>query len=842
MQHTIPLKRIKNSFSSGWNLTKEEVSARRKEYGSNHIVEVHGNRWLEIMRETALDPMIWFLVLVSILFAILKNYNQMIILLLATIPLIGMDAFLHWRTQASTRSLSSSLATYAKVIRNKLELSIPAEEIVPGDLILISAGNYFPADGVILTGNNIQIDESALTGESYPCKKSPVDEKHFAANIQDLTTVNLEDKHWGYAGTRVLTGSAMLRAVYTGKETLYGEIVVSAESTAHARTPLQHAISRLVYFLIIIAIIFCIILATVRYLQGFGMVDAILSAAVLAVAALPDEFPVVFTFFLGLGVYRLARQKALVRRGVSVENIGRITCICTDKTGTITEGKLKLSDSYTEASFTKDYLLKVASLASREDSGDLMDLAILDAANVGKIDFNRHTRLKTFPFTEDRRRETALTKIDENKYLFVTKGAPEKIMELIGNVKINNYNSKQNIQHWIELINRYTAKGYKVIACAQNVIESAQADNFSDANYIEKCIEPVSNFDMVGLLIFSDPYRKEVPAAIKQCKNSGIHVLMVTGDHPETARTIASEIGLGNHNPKVITMQEAEPYLNKKQGQFFLGVDVIARVMPSQKLSIVEALQSVGEIVAATGDGVNDVPALKAADIGIAMGERGTQSAREISDIVLLDDNFNSIVNAISEGRQLFNNLRLSFKYLLLIHTPFVLSAAIIPLLSFPLLYFPIHIVWIELLIHPTSMLVFQNLPKSKTLEPVSRKKDVHLFLGKDWWSFLIIGLFTTLSLIFGYVYILDKYNNLEQARSFSMAILSFSSAMFTLALSYKTITAYIMTIIPIMLAVLSIQVPAIAKFLSFGSLDFREWIVIVGFSMVTFALTKIFN
>lgn len=814
MHRNLPLFRINSSLSTDWSLNAEDVEKRKIQFGTNDIIEVQTSRWVELIRETIKDPMIWFLIIASILFAILKNYNQSIILLIATIPLIGLDAFLNWRTQASTRSLSSRLAGYATVIRNDIENKIPAVEIVPGDLIVVSAGQPFPADGIIIAGKNLQVDESALTGEAFPAQK-----KILTSLSENIPSPAIAVDYWGFAGTRLLTGKALMRVVYTGQETLYGEIISSALRTSQTRTPLQIAVSKLVFLLIIVVGIICILLATVRYYQGFGFIDAILSAAVLAVAALPDEFPVVFSFFLGVGVYRLARKKALVRRAVSVENIGRITCICSDKTGTITEGHFQLVNCYPANEFDNQTLLMVAIVASHPESGDPLDLAITEEISEKKIKIPE--RLHIFPFTEDRKRETAIVQHNA-QMLAATKGAPETILAL------TDLNAADK-HKWQQRIIEFATSGYKVIACAQCIITKTSP-----------MVEPHDGYQFLGVLVFSDPPRKGVYAAVQLCRESHIHVLMITGDHPETARSVACEIGLGNGNPKIILAQDIPSHL-QTDGDYFRDIDVVARAIPSQKLSIVNALQACGEIVAVTGDGVNDVPALKAADIGIAMGERGTQSAREVADIVLLDDNFDSIVNAIAEGRQLFKNLQLSFKYLILIHIPFVISAAVIPLLGYQLLYYPIHIVWIELIIHPTAMLVFQDLPPTKILAPVVRNTKVHFFSKRNWSGIIITGTFTTLLIILSYTIILHKGNSAEHARAFSLGMLAFISAALTMALSgLRNKISRVITILTLLSTIFLIQVPLTAKFLSATPLHFHDWLIIVSGGIVTWILTNI--
>jgi Ca2+-transporting ATPase len=331
-----------------------------------------------------------------------------------------------------------------------------------------------------------------------------------------------------------------------------------------------------------------------------------------------------------------------------------------------------------------------------------------------------------------------------------------------------------------------------------------------------------------GLLAFEDPVREGVIDAVRRCQESGIHILMVTGDHPLTAKAIAHEIGLGKGEPNVIeatqfpSLLQQDPYALKK-------IDVIARAVPAQKHNIVKGLQSIGEVVAVTGDGVNDVPALQAADIGLAMGERGTRSAREAAAIVLLDDNFQTITRAIAEGRQLFHNLKLSFAYLLMIHIPLVLTAALIPLVGYPLLYLPIHIVWLELIIHPTALLVFQELPASERLGPVQRSERLEFFNRKEWLIIAGAGILITLMIIAGYEYSLGIGRDVEHARAMTMLMLSFASAMVTSILSrLSTRIAWVIVLMTVLISVLLVQVPLFAERLHLIPLHFDDLLISV--------------
>jgi len=811
MHRNVPIDRLADVLNSERGLQQEEATARLKQYGHNDIAEASTSTWLTLLYDTARDPMLWFLLGTSILFIFLGDKIEALVMLAAVIPFVGMDMYLHRRTQASTEGLKSRLATVAQVVRNNEVTEISATDIVPGDLVVLSAGQYIPADGVLIKSDSVQLDESALTGESYPVRKQSI-----GMLESRLTEEPVDASHWAYAGTRILTGSANLRIVFTGVETLYGEIVRSSVAGQRERTPLQSAIANLVGILLIAATILCLVLAWVRLRQGFGIVDALLSAVTLAVAALPEEFPVVFTFFLGVGVYRLARRHALVRRAVVVENIGRISCICSDKTGTITEGQLHLAHHFPNRDTSEQQLLAIAASASRTETGDPLDLAIFRLAPSAESNVST---LATFPFTEDRKRETVVFREPDGLLVAATKGAPETVLSMCTL-------SSDEFKHWNEKVTDLAASGHKVIACAQhNMEEQTWAGG-----------EPDRAFNFLGLLAFEDPVREGVRESIQQCRASGIHIVMVTGDHPLTATAVARETGIGGDSPNVVEASQLETLL-RRNPDTIKNVDVIARAVPSQKLNIVKSLQSVGEVVAVTGDGVNDVPALQAADIGLAMGERGTRSAREAAAIVLLDDNFRTITHAIAEGRQLFQNLKLSFAYLLMIHIPLVLTAAFIPLVGYPLLYFPIHIVWLELIIHPTALLVFQELPASDHLEPVRRTRRLQFFNPREWAIIAGTGMLITLMIIIGYEHTLGVGREVEHARAMTLMTLSFSSAMVTVVLSrLASRTSRTVTILTILVSLALTQTPPLAKLLHLTPLHIDDLLLcIVGATVVAF-------
>jgi Ca2+-transporting ATPase len=800
--------RIAGLLDAETGLVAGEVEARRRQYGENDIVEVPGNPWGELARETVADPMIWFLLLTAGLYLGLGSTAEALTLFAAILPLAGMDAYLHRRTQASTAGLRQALASHANVLRDGAFRKIAAVGVVPGDLAKVCAGEAFPADGVLVRAEDVLVDESSLTGEAYPVRKLtlPI----------PLTPSNVESAHQGLAGTRVLTGTALLRVVSTGKETIYGAVVQSASEGAKARTPLQREIDHLVRVLVAVAALLCVVLAAVRVRQGHGWVDALISAATLGVAALPEEFPVVFTAFLGVGVYRLARRNALVRRAVSVENVGRVTCICTDKTGTLTEGGLRLVRIVPESGSAAERVLELAALAARTGNDDPVDRAILERAGPAVT-----RTIARFPFTANRRRETVLVEKDA-RLLAVTKGSPEVVLAMCGL-------APEDGRLWMERIHELASAGAKVIACASRSIPAGSPE-----------VEPEHGYRLAGVLVLEDRLREGAREAVETCRRSGIRVLMITGDHAATARSVAEALGLGEGAPRVLSGHELEGVSTERLAERLEGADVIARAMPQQKLALVQALQESGEVVVVTGDGVNDVPALQAADVGVAMGERGTRSAREVASIVLLDDNFGSIVGAISEGRQLFRNLQLSFHYLLTFHIPLVLTATLIPLAGYPLLYLPIHIVWLEAIIHPTALLVFQELPRRR-LEPVQRMSRAAFFGWREWLEIALAGALGTLLVFVSFARGLGGGMDVEHARATALvSLVAFGVALTVFLSGLRSRGAWAVTIASCALSALLVETPWLSALLGLRPLHVDDWGIAIGGGFLAVFLPRV--
>lgn len=769
-----------------------QAEALRRQFGTNVIAERPARSFRDVAGDTAMDPMLWFLAATSAGFAVLGQTLDAVVLVLAIIPIMGMDFYLHRRTEASLKGFTSALATHATAMRDGHECTIPATDLVPGDLVRVRAGGPFPADGLILSGHSIQTDESSLTGEAYPVPKQPL------ANGGGPT---LPDENWVFAGTRSLTGEALMRVIFTGQDTIYGNVVCAATATRKARTPLQRSVAGLVRVLLVIAACACVVLAAVRIVQGYGIVDAFLSAAILAVAAIPEEFPVVLTFFLGVGVFRLARANALVRQAVAVENIGRVSVICSDKTGTITEGRLTVHQLHPAQGTTPDRLLELGRMASRWETGDPLDRVLLLAEpepGAGP--------LASFPFTEARRREVAIWP-RAGRLMAAAKGAPETIL---GMCQLDEPRASRVRAETASMADA----GQKVIACAWREI--------ADASH-----EPATGFSFAGLIGISDPVRAGVREAIDAARDAGIRVVMVTGDHQRTAAAIARESGL-SADPIVLSGDDLQGRLAKGERAFLEELDAVARATPAQKVLLVEAMREAGAITAVTGDGVNDVPALKAADVGIAMGLRGTQSAREIASIVLLDDNFSTIVRAIAEGRQLFRNLVRSFAFLLMVHIPLVTTAAAVPLLGYPLLYLPIHIVILELMIHPSAILGFQRSGGNDLGPSIDHGRG--FFTGRQRGAIALTGALIACGIAILFVTTLRNGGAVEHARAMSFVALASSLIVLFAILTRLHSTAP--KVIAAALALLTFAASGIPEFADLShlhSIGARDGLVAVG-------------
>jgi Ca2+-transporting ATPase len=670
-------------------LSTREAEKLRRLHGTNDIVpEVPRSAWRRILRSAA-DPMVLLLASVAAVELVIGEKRDSFVLLAAILPIAGMDIFLEWKSESALDALRKLTVRRARVRRDGELREVAATELVPGDWILLQEGDLVPADARLVDSTDIQIDESALTGESEAISKEPGN----GASAQLL------------AGTTVLAGRGFAVVEVTGPATEYGKIARLVSSVEEKSTPLQVLVHRLLRRLLPIAILFCVAVVAAQRLRGIPWPRSILGGLVLAMAAVPEEFPMVFALFLSLGAFRLTRRRALVRELTAVETLGAATVVCVDKTGTLTEGRLEAGFLLAPEGAWQPgdgppppwarEMLETLVLASEPDPFDPMDQALARLAEAGGIApagvHARHELLREHPF-EPREKYHTHTWGAPSGAFAASKGAPETILART----LSDGGKLEMEAAWRR---RVEGNSHRWIGVARGGVDSSTRvpDRASDE----------SSLKLLGFVAFRDPPREAAAAAVAACRSAGIRVVMITGDHPQTALAVARDVGIAAGENEVLTGREAESLAPDDFAAACRRVRVFARATPELKLRIVQALTASGETVAMTGDGINDAPALKAAAIGVAMGRRGTEVAREASRLVLLDDDFSTFVEAIKEGRKVFDDIRQAFLYLLAVHVPIILLALLPALLGWPLLLLPTEIIWIELLIHPTSSLVF---------------------------------------------------------------------------------------------------------------------------------------
>lgn len=669
------------------DLTSAEASERLKQHGYNELVgEGPKNIWriaLEVIRE----PMFLLLIGCGTLYMLLGDYREGIVLVSSILIIIGITFAQYRKTERSLEALRNLATPRALVVRDGKKVRIAGREVVPGDILVLHEGDRIAADATIVECIHLSVDESLLTGESMPVSKN--------TDVGNSAV---------FSGTLAVQGSALASVTATGMNTRFGQIGHSLQSIQDEETRLQKEMKVFIRTLSIIGIFLSITVVVAFYISRGDFLESLLTGLAASMAILPEEFPVVLTIFLALGAWRLSKKNVLTRRSSAIETLGSATVLCSDKTGTITQNKMivaavALDRKIIERSAFQpnDSLLRqliaTGSLASAQDTADPMEKAIFAlhsdmAYEKTALDFEREYTLSKGLLMMTR----AYRSNQHTNYYLTAKGAPEAVLTLC-----NCTDEERQIQ--MDLVKNMASQGYRVIAVAE---ATHLGNTWPESQH-------GFTYKLLGLLGFEDPIRAEVPQAVAECNDAGIRVCMITGDYPATALAIADKIGL-HHNGKVLTGDELDRLPEHELAKRIAETSVFARVIPEQKLLIVNTLKASGEVVAMTGDGVNDAPALKAAHIGVAMGAKGTDVAREAASLVLLDDNFASIVAAIRSGRRIFDNLQKAMSYILSIHIP-IIALTLIPAFmgELPILLFPIHIVFMELIIDPVCSIAFES-------------------------------------------------------------------------------------------------------------------------------------
>ncbi len=686
-------------------LSEEQVGERLKTDGFNELPSSQKRGILKIIIEVFKEPMFILLVACGVVYLILGDVGEAMMLLLFVFVVMGITIYQEGKTEKAIQALRDLSSPRALVIRDGAQKRIAGREVVKGDIILLREGDRVPADAVLLWSLNLSADESLLTGESVPVRKIPADD--IDPPQASRHRPGGDDLPFLYSGSLIIQGQAVAEVIETGTRTEIGKIGKVLHDIKEEPTLLQKETGKVVKTFFAVAIFLCLIIVITYGITRGQWLGGILSGITLAMAILPEEFPVVLTIFLAVGAWRISKSGVLTRKAAAVEILGSATVLCVDKTGTLTQNQMSVRKIFTENEFLdviydKDFLLpekfheivEYAILASKKDPFDPMEKALRE---LGSNTLYHTEHLHNWPLVEEyplSKKIMALSHVWETPdgagFIVSAKGAPEAIADLC---HLNDDERKELAGR----VNLMANEGLRILGVAKAFFEGQRLPS-SQHDF---------DFHFIGLIGLADPVRDAVPAAIAECYNAGIRVIMITGDYPATACNIARQIGLKNPDI-VLTGPELEDATAAVLAERLRSANVFSRIVPEQKLLIVNALKENGEIVAMTGDGVNDAPALKSAHIGVAMGERGTDVARESSDLVLLNDNFSSLVAAVRMGRRIFDNLKKATAYIISVHVP-IAGASLLPVvLGWPIILFPVHVVFLELIIDPACSVVFE--------------------------------------------------------------------------------------------------------------------------------------
>lgn len=686
-------------------LSDQEAAGRLRSEGPNELPSVKPRGLFAMVWEVVREPMLLLLIGAGAIYLVLGELKDSAVLLASIFVVLGISLYQQRKTERALEALRDLSSPRALVVRNGKEKRIAGREVVHGDIVVLQEGDRVPADALVLSAVSLSVDESLLTGESVPVRKAP------GSTSTDIARPGGEDTNSVFSGTMVVQGHGVAKVMATGVRTELGKIGKALTTLEPGESHLRQEVSRVVKIMAVSGISVCVLVAVFYGLTRGNWLSGILVGITMAMALLPEEFPVVLTVFLALGAWRISRRNVLTRTSSAIEALGSATVLCVDKTGTLTQNQMTvrtlfaagqscaLDDARNDLPEQFHELVEFGILASQRKPFDPMDIAF---KRLGKryLSNSEHLHqdwrlLREYPLSP---RLLAVSRVwqssDATANVVAAKGAPTAIAGLCHLSSAEVDKVKSHAESMAE-------EGLRILAVARAEFSS---DVLPDDPH-------EFQFRFLGLVGLADPIRPEVPAALRECYTAGVRVVMITGDFGGTARNIARQAGF-KASDRVVTGPELEKMDATELQSTVKSVNIFARVVPEQKLRLVEALKSNGEIVAMTGDGVNDAPALKSAHIGIAMGGRGTDVAREAAQLVLLDDAFSSIVAAIRLGRRIFDNLKKAMSYVLAIHVPIAGLALIPVLLKWPLVLLPVHVVFLELIIDPACSVAFEGEPE----------------------------------------------------------------------------------------------------------------------------------
>jgi len=735
-------------------LTPDESASRLSSHGANAIREKPPRAKWRMLADQFADFMILILIAAAVISGLIGDVADTIAIMVIVLLNAVIGFVQEMRAEHAMAALKKMAATSARVLRNGQHLMLPATAIVPGDVVLLEAGNIVPADLRLIDTAQLKIDESLLTGEAATAEKTSL-----ALGAADLPLG--DRRNMTYKGTSVTYGRGTGIAVSTGMATELGKIAALLEADGELKTPLQKRLALFGRRLGLAVLAICTIVFAAGLLRGEAPVLMLLTAISLAVAAIPEALPAVVTISLALGAHKMVRKNALIRRLPAVETLGAVTYICSDKTGTLTQNRMQVDELYADGMSLRDWQTQQSAMVAQEPwhslfaalalsndagrdsggntTGDPTEIALYIAALTAGYD---KTALETsaarvfeLPFDSDRKSMTTVH-LQPTGFIAYTKGAPERVVPLCGSALTSQGQASLQRDAVLATAEQMAARGLRVLAVACRRWETLPEGLATS--------EIENELVFVGLVGLIDPPRDEAREAVRQCLSAGIVPVMITGDHAATALAIARQLGIAAQDSIAITGPQLAAMSDEEFKQRVPNICVYARVDPVQKIRIVAALQAQGQFVAMTGDGVNDAPALKRADIGVAMGKGGTDVAREASSLILLDDNFATIVSAVREGRRIFDNIRKFIRFAMIGNSAEIWVIFLAPFLGLPLPLLPIHILWINLLTDGLPGLALATEPAEKgIMQRPPRPPTESIFANGMWQRIVWIGLAT---------------------------------------------------------------------------------------------------
>ncbi|CAM4276202.1 cation-translocating P-type ATPase [Zobellia nedashkovskayae] len=799
-------------------LTDEQVANSRKVHGANSFTYKNENGFLEAVKSILKEPMILILLVASSIYFITRNFGDGIFMVAAIILVGSISLYQDSRSRKALAKLKNLTEPNSKVIRNGVTMEIPSEELVVGDSLMVEEGTMVPADGAIVHSNDFSVNESILTGESLSVFK-------------DASSANNSI----FSGTTVASGLAIATITAIGNHTQLGKIGDSLDNIEDEKTPLELQIANFVKQMAIWGGITFLMVWGINYFNSHDILDSLLKALTLAMSILPEEIPVAFTTFMALGAWRLMKLGVVVKQMKTVETLGSATVICTDKTGTLTQNKMSLARLFsiktgkitsTEAILENEEkeLITIAMWASEPIPFDPMEISLHDAyAKHTDVDERpKYHMIHEYPLGGKPPMMTHLFENESRQRIIAAKGAPEALIQL-SNLTVEE---KKSVYATIDELGK---QGFRLLGVGQAVFEGTDFPKYQQD----------FPFQFKGLVAFYDPPKENISQVLKDFDMAGINVKLVTGDNSATAVAIAKEINFIGYDKCMSgdeLMQLTDTELQKK----VIDTQVFSRMFPEAKLRIINALKANNEVVAMTGDGVNDGPALKAAHIGIAMGNKGTEIAKQAASLILVDDDLSKMVDAIAMGRKIYTNLKKAIQYIISIHIPIILTV-FIPLALrwiYPSIFSPSHVILLELIMGPTCSIIYENEPMEKnTMNKKPRPFTTTFFKFNELWTSIIQGLAITLASLSVYQYAVGQGFVEDTTRTMVFMVLivanifltlvnrSFYFSLFT-TLKYKNNLVGLIIGTTVALAALLLFIPPLTDFFEFNTLSVNQLLV----------------